>query len=148
MYKNEKGLTLLEVLVTLVILSFIGVLIWSVFNSGIKFSNKEISKNQMQQEANIILTTLTKIHQTATSYSINSNASCSVTVNANFSHSSEVYNFENQKLCINITHNNASDDFDPIYHNNLVTFYITISEKNNRKNEISIEGVLSRLKDF
>ena len=148
MFKNEKGLTLLEVLVTLVIVSFIGIIIWSVFNSGIKYSNNEISKNQMQQEANIILTTLTKIHQKATSYSIVSDGSCSITVNANINNKSEVYEFENKKLCINITHNNMTEEFDPINKNNIVTLYITISEINNTENEITIDGVLSRLKDY
>lgn len=61
---NQYGLSLVELLATLAILSIIGVLVWGVFFQGTEYSNKAFTKNQMQQEANIIIAKLTKIHQT------------------------------------------------------------------------------------
>lgn len=61
---SQYGLSLVELLATLAILSIIGVLVWGVFFQGTEYSNKAFTKNQMQQEANIIVAKLTKIHQT------------------------------------------------------------------------------------
>ena len=59
--KNQRGITLIELLLTISIISFVGVLIWSVFFQGTEYSNTAITNNQMQQEANIIMTKITKI---------------------------------------------------------------------------------------
>jgi Tfp pilus assembly protein PilE len=68
--RTQRGITLVEVLSVLTILSLIGTIIWSVFFQGLSFSKKAETKNMLQQEANLITTNLTKIHQTSTKYEI------------------------------------------------------------------------------
>lgn len=67
MLRNEKGITLIEVLLSLSIATIILGLVWSIFVQGIHFSKVVSDKTQLQQEANYIIRTLTKIHQTSAS---------------------------------------------------------------------------------
>ena len=97
---NQRGITLIELLATLAILSIVSILIWSIFFQGTNYSNKAMTKNQMQQEANIIITNLTKIHQTSDSYDIDSSKTCSFTVNDNDKGLTEV--FEHSQLSISV----------------------------------------------
>jgi Tfp pilus assembly protein PilE len=61
--KNEKGITLIELLVTLSILMLISSLIYGVL-IGVNKNYQQISeKSNLRQEANIILSTLTNYHQ-------------------------------------------------------------------------------------
>lgn len=68
--KNQKGLTLIELLATITVLSIIGLIIWGVFIQGTQYFQNAMTKNQMQQEANIILERIKNIHQTSDSYTI------------------------------------------------------------------------------
>ena len=56
MKKNESGMTLVEVLATLTVLSMVVVLIWTTLSIATKHTNLETTKLQLQQEANYILT--------------------------------------------------------------------------------------------
>ena len=98
--KNQRGITLIELLLTISIISFVGVLIWSVFFQGTEYSNTAITNNQMQQEANIIMTKITKIHQTSDSYEINSPDACSLTIKDNVNGTTEI--FEHSQFCISV----------------------------------------------
>ena len=53
--KNQKGVTLIELLATITILSIIGVIIWNVFIQGTKYSNTAVTKNRLIQESNIVI---------------------------------------------------------------------------------------------
>ncbi|MBO1514751.1 PulJ/GspJ family protein [Metabacillus bambusae] len=68
--KHQNGLTLIEVLATLAILSTLLVLIWGVLLNGFNYSKKAQETVLLQQEANLIVTKLTKIHQSYDSYTI------------------------------------------------------------------------------
>lgn len=69
--RNERGLTLIELLVSLALGSIVLVLIYQFFFQGIHFSKVVNDKTLLQQEANNMVLSLTKIHQTSDSYSIN-----------------------------------------------------------------------------
>lgn len=69
----QKGFTLIELLVCIVLLTIICTILWNVFFQGIKYSDIATTKNQMQQEANIIITKMKEIHLTSEKYSIVSN---------------------------------------------------------------------------
>lgn len=56
--KNEKGITLVEILAALAIMGIIVVVIASVFSTGTTASNKTATKQQLQQEANLIVEVL------------------------------------------------------------------------------------------
>ena len=53
--KNEKGITLVELLATLAILGIIVIAIMSVFSTGANSSERTASRQQLQQEANLIV---------------------------------------------------------------------------------------------
>ncbi|WNS74472.1 prepilin-type N-terminal cleavage/methylation domain-containing protein [Bacillus sp. DTU_2020_1000418_1_SI_GHA_SEK_038] len=96
--QNQNGLTLIELLAIISILSIVGVIIWSVFFQGVKYSNNAVTRNQMQQEANIITTKLKEIHLTSEKYSIvSNNGIIAVTYDDKNGTSQEVI-FENSNL--------------------------------------------------
>lgn len=56
--KNEKGISLVELLAALAIMGIITVVIASVLSTGTTASNKTATKQQLQQEANLIVEVL------------------------------------------------------------------------------------------
>ncbi|WP_019413854.1 prepilin-type N-terminal cleavage/methylation domain-containing protein [Paenisporosarcina sp. TG20] len=67
---NEKGLTLLEVLASLVLVSLVVALAMTTFNIGVKYNVIETTKTKMQQESNLIVSTLMNVHRTEKCYDI------------------------------------------------------------------------------
>jgi prepilin-type N-terminal cleavage/methylation domain-containing protein len=142
MIRDQRGVTLIELLVTLMILSSIGGIIWSVFFQGSKFTQNSISKNTTQQEANILITTLKRIHQTSKNYTVNSSA-CKVTVTATKQdNTTKNYEFKATNLCISIDHAGTV-----IPDNNDISIKLTIYDINNTNNRVEINAILYRLKD-
>lgn len=133
--KNERGLTLIELLLSLSIATIVGILIWNVFFQGFNYSNKAMTKNQMQQEANIIISSLTKYHRTVDSYEISS-SNCKISISGN---SIEIY--EHPQLCFKTS---RTGTIQPKVEDVLLT--INVSDKNAPENDVEIGTVLSRLK--
>ncbi|MGJ7920574.1 prepilin-type N-terminal cleavage/methylation domain-containing protein [Neobacillus sp. LXY-4] len=69
-YFNQNGLTLIELLITLAIMAFVGTLVFSVFTNGIKYSNTAKTTVNLQQQANIVLAELTSWHESHSTYDI------------------------------------------------------------------------------
>ena len=67
---KEEGITLIEVLATLTILSIISILIYGVLNNGLDYSKKSQKNVALQQEMNILITTFTKLHESNDKYEI------------------------------------------------------------------------------
>ncbi|MFJ7730312.1 type II secretion system protein [Lysinibacillus sp. NPDC097231] len=141
--KNERGLTLVEVLATVIIFSLVSILAWSIFFQGTEFSKKAVSKNQMQQEANVIIASLNSIHKRSTEYSATPN-SCSFSVQYTVRGMTETDVFENSLMCIKLADNFTN----PITPKTTDTeINLLIEEKGNPKNKIQINTLLSRLKE-
>ncbi|MEY2192666.1 type II secretion system protein [Neobacillus sp. BF23-41] len=68
--QNEDGITLIELLATLAILSIIGSLLYGVLLNGIDYSKKSKATVSLQQEMNIIITNINKVHESYGSYNI------------------------------------------------------------------------------
>lgn len=68
MEKSEKGVTLVEVLAALLLVSLIAGIAWTALTIGMKHSAAETSKTQLQQEANLIVTTLVNEHRRSDHY--------------------------------------------------------------------------------
>jgi prepilin-type N-terminal cleavage/methylation domain-containing protein len=146
--QNDRGLSLVEVLVTVTLLSIISIIIWSVFFQGYSFSQKAISKNLMHQETNLLISDLTNIHRTTKQYVItNTDSDCKIavkyigkndTTNTEmtevFSHSNMCFKFENT-----VTNPVKPND------GNLRLELIT-SDKNIPDNKIKIDTFLYRVK--
>ncbi|MGM0854968.1 MAG: type II secretion system protein [Bacillota bacterium] len=138
MIHNERGLTLVEVLVTLTILSIIGAVVWNVFYQGINYTKKAVSQNSIQQEANILTMKLTRIHQTSESYELE-NPGCTIKMK----YSEQEEEFHHNDLCFSLE--NAPEK--PIKPSNIdYPLLVTITDKHHPKNKFIIDTTLYRLK--
>lgn len=72
MIRKQKGMTLVEVLASLLITSLVIILIWTTILISIKYNIVESNKIQMQQEVNYIITDLQRIHREFNCYQIKS----------------------------------------------------------------------------
>jgi prepilin-type N-terminal cleavage/methylation domain-containing protein len=61
--KNEKGVTLIELLAALVIFGIFSVIIWGFVIQTSKANDIEMVKQSLQQEANLIVTTFDEVHR-------------------------------------------------------------------------------------
>ncbi|MDN7226971.1 prepilin-type N-terminal cleavage/methylation domain-containing protein [Planococcus sp. N064] len=71
---NQKGVTLVELLATLVIASLIVGIAWTALSIGMKHSAIEKNETHLQQEANLIITTLANAHRQNDYYTLRYNA--------------------------------------------------------------------------
>ncbi|MEC1521776.1 prepilin-type N-terminal cleavage/methylation domain-containing protein [Neobacillus niacini] len=155
MNENERGVTLIELLAVVSIISIIGVVIWGVFFQGIQYSQKSFSKNFMIQETNIILTNLIKNHQTVKSYDIE-NPSCKIVIKSRLTADPTVYEtveYSHPKICINLEIKQADgsvikskSNIIPSQASGDTTLTIIASDKVDPANKVSIEAQLYRLK--
>ncbi|MEH7493473.1 prepilin-type N-terminal cleavage/methylation domain-containing protein [Neobacillus niacini] len=154
MKRGEHGLTLIEVLATLTIISIVGVIIWSVFFQGYKFSKESISKNFIIQETNILITNLKRIHQTSENYRIeNVDGKVNVYINGNTSPYVFAPPQMNYEVVVKIK--KKDDDSDPvtigssdlIFPNDFDVYLgVLTSENGKRENNVTIETFLYRLR--
>ncbi|MBT2644689.1 type II secretion system protein [Bacillus sp. ISL-41] len=140
MVQNQRGMTVIELLASLAILSIIGILVWQVFFQGMNYSAKSISKNNMQQEATILTATLTKIHQTSDEYEL-SNPSCSIIVQYMRQGTTAVEEFSHPEMCLEI---DFTGEVEPDLND--LPMKLTINEKANAENRIVQDTFLYRLK--
>lgn len=70
MDNKQSGLTLVEVLVTLVLSTLVVVLIWTTVSISMKYNITESKKLLLQQEANYIITKLQQEHRHRECYKI------------------------------------------------------------------------------
>ncbi|MDR7077910.1 prepilin-type N-terminal cleavage/methylation domain-containing protein [Neobacillus niacini] len=154
MKRGNHGLTLIEVLATLTILSIVGVIIWSVFFQGYKFSKESISKNFMIQETNILITNLKRIHQTSENYRIE-NDDGKINVYIDGKTSPDVFAPPQMRYEVVVKIKKKDDDSAPaiIGSSDLIVpndydVYLEVltSENGKRENNISIDTFLYRLR--
>lgn len=150
--RDESGLTLIEVLLTLSILSIISVIIWGVFFQGFNFSQKAMSKNFMLQESNLLITNLKKTHQTLVTYDIRSE-NCDIKVRNLTTTTTpapeQIFNHPN--ICFKILEINNVTSSGPLTVNpnkiaNDVSLKISASDKKNPGNVVTINTFLYRVK--
>lgn len=143
--KNERGLTLVEVLATFIIFTFVFILVWSIFFQGTNYSKKAVSKNQMQQEANVIISSLNSIHKRSTEYTVISKSnSCSFSIQYTDKDGAKTEVFENSQMCIELA-NSFTKPVNPKTTN--VEIDLIIKEKDHPNNKVTINTLLSRLKE-
>lgn len=153
MKKNEGGLTLVELLATLTILSIVSIIIYSIFFQGLNFTNKSITKNQMHQETNLIINDLKRVHTTARRYDIiNTNSECDITIykkddpdHENLITDTQVFSHPNMCFKLEVI-NSITNPVIPNRNGNDVSITLTTSDKNNLENKITIDTFLYRVK--
>jgi hypothetical protein len=115
--------------------------IWSVFFQGNQFSQKSISKTMMQQEANLVITNLTKIHQTSKQYVISS-SNCEIEVIITKKDGSiQTQVFTNTQFCITT---DSSGTVDPDLND--LKFTVTVSDRKELSNHVVVNTLLYRIK--
>ncbi|GKV68796.1 hypothetical protein NCCP2716_12940 [Sporosarcina sp. NCCP-2716] len=67
---NQRGLTLVELLAVLVLISLVTALIWTTISISFKHTEVETTKLQLQQEANLVITKLQAAHRKGECYDI------------------------------------------------------------------------------
>ncbi|MEH7112162.1 prepilin-type N-terminal cleavage/methylation domain-containing protein [Neobacillus niacini] len=152
---DERGLTLVEVLATLTILSIVSIIIWSIFFQGLNFSKKETSKNVMIQESNIIISNLTTVHRGENKYEITSTGTnnCEITVTTDISNTEkQTQTFTHSQMCFEFTtdiKNKKADDPEPNKidpNKNDVSLTITVKDNNDSTNKVTTSTYLYRMK--
>lgn len=73
MRKNEQGMTLVEVLAVLVLVSLVTGVIWTTISIATKFNMSETSYLKLQQEANYIISELQQVHRHCETYRLTIN---------------------------------------------------------------------------
>jgi prepilin-type N-terminal cleavage/methylation domain-containing protein len=149
---NERGMSLIEVLLTLTILSIVGTVIWQAFFQGYQYSNNAVSKNLLQQEANLVITNLTRVHQSLEEYTIKSSNG---TIELLDSSNSQIAKYTDIRFNYGVFLN--APDTEPLELTNKsvipsdkgqnLNIKVTIEEKNNSNNNVEVETLLYRLKD-
>lgn len=143
-FKNERGLTLVEILATTLILALVSILLWGIFFQSTNYSKKAVSKNQLQQEANVIISSLNSIHKRSIEYSVTVN-SCSFSIQHTSNSGTKTEVFENSQMCIKLSNSftNPVKPKENMYKN--INIQLIIEDNNDPKNKIKIDTLLNRL---
>lgn len=67
---DQKGITLVELIAALAIVSIIAGIAWTALSIGFKHTAVETNKTTLQQDANLIVTTLSNVHRRNDFYSL------------------------------------------------------------------------------
>ncbi|REB07166.1 prepilin-type N-terminal cleavage/methylation domain-containing protein [Sporosarcina sp. BI001-red] len=71
MKDNQSGMTLVELLAVLVLISLVTGIIWTTMSISMKHNSVETTKLQLQQEANAVITKLQREHRVRECYNLN-----------------------------------------------------------------------------
>lgn len=67
---NEKGITLVELIAALALVALVAGIAWTTLSIGMQHGAAETEKTQLQQDSNIIISTLMNIHRRSDSYTL------------------------------------------------------------------------------
>lgn len=147
--KNEKGVTLVELLAAITILAVIGIIIWNVLIEGTSYSQQAMTKNQLTQEVNIVIARMQNEYQKLDEFKMTSGG-CMVSVSTNESLIAR-YGDTHSKICFELYDGTnplpiftAEPKLDGALDNK---FHLAVYEKDNTSNKIKIPFRLSRLKE-
>lgn len=151
---DEKGISLVELLAALLLVSLVAVIAWTTLTIGMRHGVTETNKTIMQQDMNLIVSSLMAAHRTSEKYSIifEDNYlwinSCDKAGDCTLSKIAGAYDF-NKSVINNVEINNSSDapiiisELKPSKEHIAVTLKIT--DINNEKNFLIVETTLSRM---
>ncbi|PIC67865.1 hypothetical protein CSV71_03915 [Sporosarcina sp. P21c] len=66
--KNQQGMSVVELLATLLLVSLVFVIIWTTFSISTRLNTSETAKLRLQQEANYIATEAQRLHRKCLNY--------------------------------------------------------------------------------
>jgi len=153
-YKNENGITLIELLAALVLFGIIAVLIWSFFFKAINFNDREVTKNQLQQEANLIVNTIQQLHTKYTITEITPSSTSLFIKGTKMNKNNEVEHleerFKKEQIAYSITVKvikPSGSSFQNSFENPVTEFElsITLSSKHDSNVKYSTKTIFSKL---
>jgi len=149
--KKQDGMTLVEVLATLLLSSLVIMLIWTTVAITMKYNLTETKKLQMQQDANYIITDIQRIHRKYDCYQIikqENNGSWEVQECANGKiisvYSNPAFQYELSEQPEKIYTKNKQDDINGLYTPSyllIVEVYVT----ENKGPSIKVQTTISRI---
>lgn len=137
---NQKGVTLVELLATLVISGIFATIIWTFLFQTMKTNEVEISKNQLQQEANIILNALDEVHRKSAEYKIDYSNDEIIITGTN---SSQMV-FSNPQIDYHLLPIESGKIISPV--NEQLTMTLVLKSKTNKNVNITLKSTFNRLK--
>lgn len=137
---NQKGVTLIELLATLVIFGIFSTIIWAFMMQTFRTNEVEISKNQLQQEATLIINAIDEVHRNSISYSIKFDSNEIIIIPQN----SDKISFSNPNIIYDITPLLSRETVTPKTQN--LTFNLVLISKANESIKTSIKTTFKRLK--
>ncbi len=137
---NQKGVTLIELLATLVIFGIFSTIIWAFVMQAFQTNEVEISKNQLQQEATILLNAIDEVHRKSTSYTIDFNSNEVIIT----PHNSDQISFSNPSIHYDASPFISGETITPKSQN--LTFNLVLKSKANENIKTSIKSTFKRLK--
>ncbi|MFP8782154.1 PulJ/GspJ family protein [Planococcus plakortidis] len=151
---DEKGITLVELLAALILVSIIAVIAWTTITIGMRHGTSETNKTIMQQDMNLIMSSLISAHRNSEKYSVifeNNHLlinACDKSGDCKLSEIAGEYDFS-ESMINNIEINTSSaapiviSDLNPSEKHIKVSLKIT--DINNEKNFIIVDTILSRI---
>ncbi|WP_372869636.1 PulJ/GspJ family protein [Planomicrobium okeanokoites] len=151
---NQKGITLVELVAALALVSIIATIAWSALTIGMKHGAAETNKTIMQQEANVMISSLMAAHRGSEKYSIIFEDDqlkvdyCDKMSVCGVREISTKYNFTGSKVNgVNVDTSSGTQiifaDLTPEKEHTKITLKIT--DLNNAKRTLTIDTTLSRL---
>ena len=137
---NQKGVTLVELLATLVISGIFATIIWTFLFQTLKTNEVEISKNQLQQEANIILNALDEVHRRSAEYKIDYSNDEIIITGTN---SSQMV-FSNPQIDYHLLPIESGKIITPVHEQ--LTMTLVLKSKTNKNVNITLKSTFNRLK--
>lgn len=157
--RNQRGITIVELLATITILSVVGLLVWGIFIQGTKFSGQAMTKNELTQEINIVTSNFKNIHQNADKYSIYLHT-CSIKIEYKEDMDRGEVKFNNANICYKVENikNSVQDEIalnegNEVHLNprsnehHSINFDLIIEENGNPDNNVKIKVNLFRLEE-
>lgn len=151
---DEKGITLVELLAALILVSIIAVIAWTTITIGMRHGISETNKTIMQQDMNLMVSSLMAAHRGSEEYSIifeNGHMlinACDKEGDCKLNEIGGAYNFSGSVIN-NLEVSPSSDapliisGFKPRQKHTKVTLKIT--DLNNEKNFLIVDTTLSRM---
>lgn len=146
MGKNERGMTLIEILATLILISIICVAIWSTISIVTKNNVGEVTSLRLQQEANYIITSLQQVHRKCANYNLSITSTKVEVSECKDSSGNGLPSFnsivsEGYQYSPNIDDMEVESSTDDIDLSPLI-----VTDQLNKKREVKIKTVISRIK--
>lgn len=142
-YLNEKGISLMELLATLTLLSLVGVLVFGVLINSLNIFNHESDSSDVRQEANLISNQLTTFYKVYGNFEIEKNGDGVIIYAPDKSNSKESREYDISDYIIDV----VSSEGESNDEHTSKDIKIIISEKGNLSNKFELNSNISRIKE-